>query len=75
MVDQLSDNVAPAADAWLDQVRQLAGNVDSLDALREGLLQLLPDMTLDQYAAAMQEGLAAAALAGRYDVLQETAGG
>lgn len=75
MVDQLSDNVAPAAGAWLDQVRTLAGSVDSLDALREGLLQLLPDMTLDQYAAAMQEGLAAAALAGRYDVLQETAGG
>jgi len=71
MVDQLSRNVAPAAEAWLDQVRTLAGQVDSLDALRDGLLDLLPNMTLDQYAAAMQEGLAAAALAGRYEVLQE----
>ncbi|CAM5385334.1 phage portal protein family protein [Rhodanobacter lindaniclasticus] len=75
MVDQLSDNVAPTAEAWLDQVRVLAGQVDSLDALRDGLLALLPDMTLDQYAAAMQEGLAAAALAGRYEVLQDAGGG
>jgi phage gp29-like protein len=72
MVDQLSDNVAPAAGAWLDQVRALAGEVESLEALREGLLQMLPDLSLEQYAAAMQEGLTAAALAGRYDVLQES---
>lgn len=46
----------------------------SLDDIRNGLEQLLPDMTLDQYAAAMAQALAAAQLAGRYEVLQEAGG-
>ncbi|MGS1014103.1 DUF935 domain-containing protein [Rhodanobacter sp. UC4450_H17] len=71
MVDQLDKAVAPALGDWLAQVRALAGRVDSLDALREGILQLVPDMSLDQYAEAMAQGLAAAALAGRYEILQE----
>ena len=33
--------------------------------------RLLPGMSLDQYAAAMAEALAAAQLAGRYEVLNE----
>jgi hypothetical protein len=75
MVDQLDTAVSPAIDGWLSQIRELAGRVDSLDALREGLLQLAPDMSLDQYAEAMAQGLAAAALAGRYEILQEAGGG
>lgn len=71
MVDQLDTAVSPAIEGWLSQIRELAGKVDSLDALREGLLQLAPDMTLEQYADAMAQGLAAAALAGRYEILQE----
>ena len=46
----------------------------SLEDIRDGLVQLIPDMTLEQYAAAMSEALAAAQLAGRYEVLQEAAG-
>jgi hypothetical protein len=45
-----------------------------LEEIRDGLAALSPDMTLDQYAAAMAEALAAAQLAGRYEVLQEAAG-
>ena len=41
---------------------------------RDGLAALSPDMPLDQSAAAMAEALAAAQLAGRYEVLQEAAG-
>jgi phage gp29-like protein len=71
MVDQLDTAVSPAIDGWLAQIRELAGRVDSLDALREGILQLASDMSLDQYAEAIAQGLAAAALAGRYEILQE----
>ena len=46
----------------------------SLQDIRDGLEQLLPDMTLEQYAQAMAEALAAAQLAGRYEVLQEAGG-
>jgi hypothetical protein len=36
---------------------------------------LLPDLDLDDYAEAMRQGLAAAALAGRYEILREAGGG
>lgn len=74
MVNLLDAAVSPAIDGWLEQIRTLANNVDSLAALRDGILQLVPDMSLDQYAQAMQQGLAAAALAGRYEILQEAGG-
>lgn len=74
MAQQLAANINPAVQGWIEQVRQLAQRVDSLQELRDGLEQLLPGMTLDQYAAAMAEALAAARLAGRYEVLQEAAG-
>ena len=59
---------------WLAQIRALVERAQSLDDIRNGLEQLLPDMTLDQYAAAMAQALAAAQLAGRYEVLQEAGG-
>lgn len=71
MVDQLDAAVAPAIGDWIEQIRALANRVGSLEELRDGLLALMPDMSLDQYAAAMQQGLAAAALAGRYEILRE----
>ena len=69
---QLGDRLAPAGRAWIDQVRQLAVRVGSLDELRDGL-QLL-DLDLDAYADAMAEALTAATLAGRYEVLQDVQG-
>ncbi|MBZ8143235.1 hypothetical protein CLD22_25630 [Rubrivivax gelatinosus] len=74
MLDQTRRTVAPAIDAWVQQVRALVDRVGTLEELRDGLEQLLPDMTLDQYAEAMSQALAAAALAGRYEILQEAAG-
>jgi phage gp29-like protein len=74
MTDQLSQAVSPAIAGWLDQIRALASQAQSLQELRDGLLQLLPDLGLDDYAEAMRQGLAAAALAGRYEVLREAGG-
>ncbi|MBN0127014.1 DUF935 family protein, partial [Pseudomonas aeruginosa] len=62
-------------DRWIDQVRALVQSASSLDEIRDGLEQLLPDMTLEQYADAMAQALAAAALQGRVEILQEVAGG
>lgn len=71
MTDQLDQRMAPVVDDWVAKVRELVDKAESLDDLRSGLLALAPDMSLEQYADAMREGLTAAALAGRYEVLQE----
>lgn len=73
--DRAARDIAPGTDAWIERIRALVESADSLEAIRDGLLALAPDMTLDQYTAAMQQALAAAALAGRYEVLQEAGGG
>lgn len=73
--EQLDDAMRPSTDQWIDQIRALVQNAASLDEIRDGLEQLLPGMSLDQYAAAMAQALAAAALQGRVEILQEVAGG
>ena len=75
MQPQLAAALAPAVGAWIDQVRELVQRAQSLAEIRDGLDALLPGMTLDQYAAAMAVALRAAEMAGRYEVLQEAAGG
>ncbi|ASK91060.1 DUF935 domain-containing protein [Xanthomonas campestris pv. trichodesmae] len=73
MARQLDRQLATPAGAWVDQVRSLAQQVESLDELRDRLFELMPDMSLDDYAAVMADGLTAATLTGRYDVQQSTA--
>lgn len=71
MLARTRDNIQPATDAWINQVRELADEVDSLEALRDALLERYPDMTLDQYAQALAEATATANLAGRNEVTEE----
>lgn len=75
MQANLAGNLAPAVDGWIGQVRELVMRAHSLAEIRDGLDALLPGMTLDQYAAAMAEALRVAQAAGRYEVMQEAAGG
>lgn len=74
-VGQLDDVLQPATGDWIGQIRALVQQADSLAAIRDGLAELLPNLTLEQYAEAMAQALAAAALQGRYDVVQEAARG
>ncbi len=74
MQPQLAANAAPSVAGWVGQIRELVMRAQSLSEIRDGLEQLLPNMSLDQYAAAMAEALTAAHLAGRSDVLQEASG-
>lgn len=74
MLPQMATHVRPAAAGWVEQIRGLVERANSLEEIRDGLVALLPDMSLDEYAQAMAEALAAAQLAGRYDVLQEAGG-
>ncbi|HBW61205.1 MAG TPA: hypothetical protein DEF75_02225 [Comamonas kerstersii] len=74
MLPQLARQADPAAGGWVAQLRELVMRAGSLQDIRDGLEQLLPNMTLDQYANALADALATAELAGRHDVLQEAAG-
>ena len=71
MLPQLAEKVRAPAAAWVEQIRELVSGATSLEEIRDGLAKLDPNMSLDDYAAAMAEALAAAQLAGRYEVLQE----
>ncbi|HBO4355089.1 TPA: DUF935 domain-containing protein [Pseudomonas aeruginosa] len=73
--EQLDDTLQPITGAWIDHIRDLVRSAETLEQIRDGLEQLLPGLTLDQYAEAMAQALAAAALEGRYEILQEAAGG
>lgn len=72
---RLDEQLQPVTDAWVEQIRALVAGANSLEQIRDGLEALLPDMTLEQYAAAMAEALAAASLQGRYDIMQEASNG
>ncbi|MNF91345.1 hypothetical protein D3C84_739430 [compost metagenome] len=73
--EQLDDTLQPITGQWVERIRALVHEAESLEAIRDGLAELLPDMSLEQYAEAMAQALAAAALQGRYEILQEAAGG
>ncbi|MGH8039912.1 MAG: DUF935 domain-containing protein [Stenotrophomonas sp.] len=68
LASQLDRRLTPVGSGWVEQVRGLVDEVDSLEALRDRLFELHPDMGLDDYAAAMADALTAATLAGRFDV-------
>ena len=60
------------AAGWIALVRQLVEGAESLSQVRDGLLELHPRMSLDQYSDAMSIALGAAHLAGRSDVQDES---
>jgi phage gp29-like protein len=70
-VDRLDRNLKPVVDDWLGAIAALVRNADSLEQLRDGLAKLAPDMSLDTYAEAMAQALAAATLQGRSDILDQ----
>ena len=71
---RLAADVAPMMDDWIDKIRDLVERASTLDEIRDGLLALAPDMSLDEFADAMAEALTAASLAGRADILGEAGG-
>ncbi|MNU01306.1 hypothetical protein D3C72_2446680 [compost metagenome] len=54
----------------VEAIRELLDSVNSLEEFRDRLIEVYPDMNAAQLADAMADGLAAASLAGRYDVLR-----
>ncbi len=72
MLPTARDNLETVTNGWLDRVRALVDDVASLEELRDRLIEVYPDMTLDQYADALAEAMAASHLAGRNEVTEES---
>ncbi len=68
-LEQLQRTGDTAVEQWVEQIRALVDEVDTLEELRDRLLELYPKMDPAQFAEAMGDALAAAHLAGRYDIL------
>jgi phage gp29-like protein len=69
--DRLAREAAAAIDEMIEQIRAAVEQAQSLPALREALMALYPALDTREFTAVMQRALAAAALAGRYDLIEE----
>lgn len=74
MADQVDEQLQPVTGQWINQVRELVDQSESLEQIRDGLQSLLPNMDLQQYADLMAEALRVAELTGRDDIMQEAGG-
>lgn len=74
IVDSQVRKLEAAAEAPMDDmvnaIRELLDSVSSLEEFRDRLIEAYPNMNAGQLADAMADGMAAASLAGRYDVLR-----
>lgn len=67
---RLRDEGDAALEPWAERIRQAVDEAESLEDLRDRLVELLPDLDGSQFAEVMTDALAAAQLAGRYDILE-----
>ena len=70
--NRLNTEIQAVTDKWINQIKELVDNVQSLEELRDRLFELIPDMQLDDYASVMAEALTAANLAGRVELIQDS---
>lgn len=66
----LEKSTGDLMDGWVEKIRALVDEVDSLEEISQRLLELMPDMDETQFADAIAEAMMAAQLAGRYDIIE-----
>lgn len=69
-VRTLERTVGGYLDDMVEQIKELLDTVHSLEEFRDRLIETYPAMTTSQLADAIADGLAAASLAGRDDILR-----
>ncbi len=67
-VQQLQDLTGPALTDMLDYIKQLLDEVETMEEFQDRLVETYNHMDVDSLADVIQLGMAAAELAGRYDV-------
>lgn len=69
-VNVLEAATGPYMDDMVDRLKELLDSASSLEEFRDRLIETYPEMSTSQMADAMADGLAAASLAGRADILR-----
>jgi len=73
MTDRMEQEAAPAWVEIMDGIKRIVDEAQSLEQLRDALLAAYGDLPTERLAEIMAMGFAAAELAGRFDVRQESA--
>lgn len=68
MLGQLDRNLQDPVEKWLSDIKGLIDRAESLEQVRDELINLYPGLSISEYADAMAQALTAAHLAGRSDV-------
>lgn len=71
MAEQARAKSEKATSEWINQVKKLADEAESLEQLQDSLMALYPNLSLGQFADAMATATATAKLAGQAEVLDE----
>ena len=66
--ERLAAQAQASEDLWLEQIRRLLDEVESLEEFRDKVVELYADLDPAEQGEAIAEALALAALAGRYEV-------
>ncbi|MCE8027532.1 DUF935 domain-containing protein [Halomonas daqingensis] len=69
-IERLQREGDAALEPWVERVRELVDEVETLEELRDRLVELLPELPEADFAQVMTDALAAAHLAGRYDIVE-----
>jgi hypothetical protein len=75
-IDELSDrvitNTMPTVNDWVEEVKGLVDNAESLEQARDRIFGLYGDLDAQAFGEKLAQGMAIAELIGRYEVLEET---
>lgn len=74
LVATLAQDADPLIARWLDQAQHLAETSGSLEAIRDGLLALAPEMDTARFGQLMQQALAVSQVAGQSDAEVDSRG-
>ncbi|MNH29777.1 hypothetical protein D3C79_900270 [compost metagenome] len=69
-VKTLEASAAASMDDMVEAIKELLDSVSSLEEFRDRLIEAYPAMSTEQLANAMADGMMAASMAGRYDILR-----
>lgn len=68
LTDRLESDSASITDMLIEPIRELVMQAQTLEEIRDGLLDLLPELDESELGALMQRALASADLAGRFEI-------